>query len=383
MRGLFPPTQTDTLPETDSPWRQPMIVLIGAVAAFALLALGMNKTQSQAMVTDHLWEQLHWGNAARSFVFGTVAFLAFAGIGAFTLSWGKGGAARFRPWKILGILAVGALLWTMCRLSPWVPFLEHESYSGLVGATYIKLLFAIALVGWMIGCFAIRWEMVVAGLGSLALVCLRNQVWDYYFMDIALFGFCALVARPASCANEDSPSWPKFAAIPAVILFVFFHSYFVVQFKLSIDRDYAVCTLAEKSLRNGRLDVTELSFAPGGFVGWHLHPYFVAHDGKNDPDITGFIRYLRENAAGVQFSPVRFRRDSLSLRPDRNADGRTPIASEIFPVCGLWSQRCSLLRNPQKWQKPPKLRLDAARYQPVPFPLNRNEWLLMALASEP
>jgi hypothetical protein len=366
-------------------WRQPALVLVGGAGALALLSLGMNKTQSQAMVTDQLWPHAQWDKAWPSLVFGAGVFLAAAGLGAFALNGRVGGraAGRLRPWESFGVLATGALLWTLWGLDPLVPYFEHGSFSGPVGFAYLKLLGATALAGWMISRFAVRWEMAAAALGSLALVGLRHEVWDYYFLDAALFGFFAPVVRPAAGAGEETPRWPKFAVISTVVVFGAFHVYFTVHFKLSIDRQQAVCTLAEKTLRAGRIEVTELSFAPYGFIGWHLHPHFVAHEGRADPDVGGFMGYLRKDAVGVRFSPVRFWRDSRSLRPDWEDDGRTVIASEIFPVCWLWAERVSLLRNPPPLVQAPKLRLDASSYRPVPFPLNRAEWQREARAPQP
>ena len=59
-----------------------------------------------------------------------------------------------------------------------------------------------------------------------------------------------------------------------------------------MDTHRALVVLLERALREQKISPTDLSIAPFGFAGWHLYPYFVAHDGLNDANIAGFLCYL-------------------------------------------------------------------------------------------
>lgn len=367
------------------PWGPPLLVLAGAAAAYALLSLGMNQTHSQAVVAQHFWERLNLSRSWPAFVFGASAFLALVGIGAFVFSWRQDqhSPVHLPPWKIFGLLAGAAALLIAWNLKPLALYFEHGCYGGVVGKPYVMLLLTVALAGWLTGGFAVRGEMILAGLGSLALVCLRTDVWDYYYIDVALFGFFTPLARSGNRTGEPIAAWPKIAPVAICALFFSLHLYFVIQLKLATDRGYALGVLAEKSLRADRLEVTELSFAPFGFIGWRLHPHYVAHDGRTNGEIGGFMRYLRPNAVETRFSPVRFWRDSRSLQPNRAGEAPEPIASDVFRVGWFWYQRCSLWRNPPQSNQPASLPFVPADYRPALFPQNGTEWQHLARGDGP
>ena len=72
-------------------------------------------------------------------------------------------------------------------------------------------------------------------------------------------------------------------------------------------------------------------------------------------------------------SPMRFWRDSKSLRPVSGDDAARVLASEVTRVGWFWHQRCSLLRSPGGGA-PAKLEIDRVQYRLEPFPLNDREW---------
>jgi hypothetical protein len=367
-------------------WQKPAIVLFGAAAAFALLSLGMNKTQSQAMTTPHLLERLNPERSTQSALFGMVAFLAFAGLGALALGLSdksRSPFAGFRPLRAFGVLAGVALLLVLLKNHPLPLIFEHNCYRDTVGGRYLLLLPVTALMGWLVCRFSLRWDAVFAGVGSLALVCLSIDLYDYYFLDVFVFGFFAPVLVPEPASDRISPRWRKIAALCTVLLFGSLHLYVVLQLKFFLDCAYALCILGETALRERRLDAADLSFAPFGFIGWHLHPHFVLYDGKTDPDIGGFMQYLRRNAVEAQFSPLSFRRDSPALRTAPPENGQSLIASGVFSVYWFWNERCSLLQNPPQMVGPAALPLDGTKYHLSFFPLDEREWLLKSQVSAP
>jgi hypothetical protein len=196
-------------------------------------------------------------------------------------------------------------------------------------------------------------------------------------MDVAMFSLLGVVPRAASSSEETLRGWPMAASWSASALFAAINLMFVFGFKLSIDQRQALCVIGEKALRDQRIDVTEIEQMPFGFIGWHLHPHYIEHQGKNDPHIAGFTRYLKPNAIEVRMSRLRFWSDSKSLRPVMASPGSSVLSTEMFSVGWFWWQRCTLLRHHGSGGIP-TFQLEADRYKRRPFPLNDFEWRELA-----
>jgi len=90
------------------------------------------------------------------------------------------------------------------------------------------------------------------------------------------------------------------------------------------DAAWARIVLAEQAMRKGALAPTEIGFAPLGYAGWKLHPWFLANDERKAQHIAGHLFYVDEKSV-----------IALHGAPG-TLDARTPawrvIAQGSFPV---------------------------------------------------
>ncbi len=123
------------------------------------------------------------------------------------------------------------------------------------------------------------------------------------------------------------------------------HAVLVLDFKAWLDRGAALCEVSERALRAGQLRPAELGFAPFGFAGWQLYPYFIAHEGRDTPQIDGFNLYLRPEAVLIGQHYSRFLRRFARFNFVAPTDRRGLIA--IGHTRCLWRYRADyyLLRN--------------------------------------
>lgn len=369
IAGLFYPSGRQAA------WRQPALGLIWAIIAYVTLSSLMNQTHAQMRITQHLLEQMEAAKSFRNFALGLGVGIIFAGLGAIFLGELAEGIPNTskRFWAIAVILTLGPGLISFSSSLPPI-FAEHRSFTGWPGNLYVNLIIAAGLYGLVINRLSIHWDLMCASLAALALVCLRTNVWDYYFADVAIFAFFS-VNRPHNRPLAASPHMMANAiGSTAVILFAGFHLFFAFGQKCRIDQDYAACVLSEKALREGRLDVLDLGYAPFGFIGWHLNPYYVANDGSHEAGIGGWMRYLRADAVELRPSKVRFWRDSRSLREIQGTDESRVIASDVFPIGWFWYRRYTLLQTNAGYYAPHTLRFNRSTYQVRRFPLSDLEW---------
>ena len=353
-----------------SAWLQPAVILGLSLPVLLLLGMVMNHTQSQAMLTDHIWERINPTAALRNYTLG-------AGIGAIALGVGallfnresvSAGSVVVRPARMLGVLALAAVGYTFREALPLISF-EHGGFGGWSGQLYANLLLAFGLAGWMFGRFPIRGEFAFASLAALGLVGLRPDVWDYYLVDVAVLAFFSVAPPPE--ADQSCVPAAGYAALLALLAGQLF---FAFELKCRVDRDHAAVVVAEEALRSGKLEVVDIRQLPFGFIGWKLHRHFVAQDGKKDPDIGGFAGYLQGPGAEPRLSRVRFWIDSKSLAPIQGQDAPRILGTRVFRVGWFWHQRLTLLAPAADKKTAPKLELSRSLYRLRPFPLNDAEW---------
>lgn len=352
-------------------------MLVAAGAVWLLLAVGMNRTHAQSMLTAHTWAQVELHYSVRNAVFGAAVWFGSSGLAALLLAAQQGRLGRVRdfPRRVLWSLAAGL---AVVALAPFFSpvYLEHDGFVGLASRLYPCAAAAAGLAGWLLTPCVIRPGFALAGLGALGLVALRTNVWDYYFIDLALLGWGGV---RLAAAEPDANPGPAITVAPRwgwvlALLVAGYHLNFAWELKLRLDRDYAVCVLTEEALRDGALASTDIGHAPYGFIGWQLHRYYLAHDGRHDPDTGAFTRYLRRGATSVQFSPMRFWADSQTLQKPPSAEPSRVVRSAVVRVGWLWHQRCTLLREPAAQIQPAEITRAPAAIIRRPLPLTDAEW---------
>lgn len=362
-------------------WLRPALTFVLCAGLILLLSFALNKTHSQRLITDQLWLRFDPTRFSSHLGVGICVWIVAVGLGALALTFRSEALAvtvRLRRVFLCAVILAGLLI---CRDSLPTIFMANNIYEGhLVAAIYVNLMICAALAGLLVCRFRLRLEFVFASMAALLLVCLRSEIWDYYLIDVACFGFFGSVPRSGMIptTTEEGKAWRSKMAYVAASLLVACHLFFGFRFKLRVDREYATCVVMESALRQGRLEILDIGRAPFGFVGWHLHRHFIANDGKEDPDIGGFLRYLRKSPAEPRLSRMRIWKYSKSLRPIDGPDGDRVIASQVFRVAWFWNQRVSVLCPPSSQSGSPDLRLDKSQFEPKQFPLDDREWLALA-----
>ena len=335
----------------------------------------MNKTNAQAVLTDPMLERFSFSTGAGIAWCGVVIFLLAAGVGLFFLRSLDTPRPRGWRWRHPGIAVPIALAGlALVAVDPRRFILwEVDSLQGTIGFWYITLVVLVATTTWAGRGGTFRVDYSLGALASLALVCLRPQVWDYYFLDVAVFGFLGAVLSPGD-APRIAASRPLGSRATRAVLAASAVASFILllDLKVFLDRGSIICGVAEKALREHRLTAAELSFVPFGYLGWKLYPYFHTHEGKNQY-IAGFDRYLvgRSIGVGSGYSPLlhalpRFRHDPPADRSHLVAEGGGRL---------LWFFRANhyLVRLDDDRENPRASELPADFLGP-PLPLNESEW---------
>ena len=344
-------------------WMGPAAVVAGGALVFAALTMTMNTTYAQRLVSQDFFQTLTPGRVVVTLALGAGIAVLSAGIGIATLASPRARNGRPGPSRF-GHVIVAAILVAVFGLALRGLSVERPEHAGLFGMTYAGILGALGAIGARMHPAGLRWQYAAAAAVSVGLISLRPFVWDYYFLDAAVLMF--LSALPAVPALRLRP-----AAIIVALVVAAFHAAAAVRMKVDVDRAHAATVLGEQALRAGRLDPTELAFAPFGFQGWHLHPHYVGHDGQQARENAGFSAYLRPS--GVRMT---------SGQGDTAIGNGDVLASGVFQVGWFWHQRFTLVRSADGDQ-PPELPLDRTTYQRVSFPLTDAEWRRAAAQTLP
>lgn len=360
-------------PQSILNWRETLPLLLWlayAIGCAVVLFLLMNRTQSQTVVT---FSVLRSFDAVR-FVEHALAALGVGfvaiGLGALAIvlaqqtgiSWPRRGS---RP-LVLALAAATALF-----IVVWMPRL-HLSTNGwalsLPGKIYLYLVLLLALTGWVLAEFRLRVSYVIAGGSFVLLVSLRVLLPDYHLIDLFAFAFLAVVPRAsASCRHFPAPAiWLRAAAFCAFVALAALQLYMAWVAKNTQDAAWARIVLAEQAMRKGALAPTEIGFAPLGYAGWKLHPWYLAHDERKAQLIAGYLFYVDEK------SVIALHGAPGTLEARTPAGGQV-IAQGRFPVGFSPNIEFRLVRlGPGGSGRGPSI-VEA----PV-FPLNDAEWRNMA-----
>jgi hypothetical protein len=291
------------------------VVLAAGVGAFGLVALTMNKTAAQAAITDSMWAQWSLAQAARATCIAAVAFLLFRGLaigvsGNFNFPTTRGSWA----WRIaVGVLLAGG--WLMAGPRQFVGC-EFENYHGWPGAVYWGAGGVLAFLALAGGTARVNWGACIAASAATASLTLRPVIWDYYLLDVAVFGAWSI---PACSTPEISPAWwRRVWLFIAIVTFGAFHAWSVVQTKSVLDRTRVMTELGARAVETGELDPADASILPFGLMAWYFFPYYVTHEGKGSANLADFGCYLNHDTVLVAW------RFSRSLRKLPGHDGGIP-----------------------------------------------------------
>lgn len=346
-------------------WCLLVIWAAGVVAYFLLLTL-MNRTHAQGAVTGQMWANLR---AIRVLELGGIGALVF--FGAVGLSaWFGGARWRVAPWwQWAAVVAVAGWLGWGIEWHDRVYF-EHSRFRG-AGQLYLQGLLIVAAAGWLTHAMRLRRLLVGGGVAALVLVCLRRDVWDYYYIDLFVFGFLAVETDPSPAPDGKALRWACGAVgTCAAVALAWCHSLFVVEFKAETDVRWGSIALAETAQRDGRLQVTEIARLPFGYVAWELYPVSLRRRPDGGTDGENFFDYVAEG--GVEVKVVDGERWSRRWISGADLRPRDVVARGEFPLAWCTAQ-LELARFAEARGAPPKRSLPASFVRPI-FPLNDAEW---------
>ena len=117
------------------------------------------------------------------------------------------------------------------------------------------------------------------------------------------------------------------------------------------------------------LDVAELGVTPFGFQGWHLYPYFIAHEGGGGRYIADFVRYLRPEALRVDVAGPD--EPAPSVAGGRQQPGEAVVRSGLFTWRWTERRRFTLIRRAESG--PAEWTIEARAYRAEDFPRDEEE----------
>lgn len=175
-------------------------ILAGGVGVYLVLARTMNVTHAQRFITQHTLDNFSATDAVKVLLLGILIFTCAAGAGQW-LRVGSCYPVQLRA-RSVGFVLVGAI----ALFSWWFdvrPYLgwEFDFLAGAFGSFYLKALIALSLAGFAWKCA--RWNpfALIGATASLATLMLRGQTWDYYFIDVAIFGLFSQRPDPETQAR--------------------------------------------------------------------------------------------------------------------------------------------------------------------------------------
>jgi len=346
--------------------------LLSGLALVALLKFGMNKTYAQSVKTDLLFA--HWPHlgALKIVVLGLGIFLCSAGLSRYLVQPAR--SETENPATLRGVMIAGGLAaLAYFIIQPLLPFLqvEHRLFSEPVSGCYLFILLALAIAGWLGRGLALRSDYLLTALASLILVSTRDQVWDYYYIDVGILG---LFATTSGAVDSENIKANRLRAIIPLALLGGCSLIFVLAMKGTLDRGWALCDVTEKALRAGKMTRAELSFAPFGYAGWHLYPYSIAPERTKETTLDGFGRYFIPGAVEVGQGYSKLLHLFPRFRHEPPGDRTHLIASGEYRYLWLFRAKFFLLRFHTEQDAPPRTSLPTADKDFSLFPLNDGEW---------
>lgn len=357
------------------------VVMLGAGWFLAVRGYA-NETHAQRFITNHVFAHANlptfWTNLK---------------IGLWVLAVATGCSSLFhhglrpRPKqpagiaaRLGGIIIAAGLLATLPLVADSIPLaFEHPFFENEWATGYLRGLVVAAAIGWSIGVPWFRSPLLGASLAALLLVSLRSEVWDYYLIDAALMAFFSV--KPGAAGAESAVCaprvrWAQVSLASALMVGVIgFQMDATGPLKRLVDHRAGADSVLEKALRAGWMKPTELSSAPFGFIGWHLLPYYLTHEGKDSADLGGFCIYVDHDAVDVQIEGVS-RAEAMTAKSGKAAQDPGHPFSEIHPRGWFGYARFTLDRSGK--QKPAATAVNWSEYRYITFPLNDAEWRELA-----
>ncbi len=361
------------------PW---LIALLG-VGWFFLVRGYANETHAQRFITNQLFSRASLASYGTNLQFGFWILAIATGCASLLFRvLRRPSHAAGAPWAARlggGAVALGLLATLPLAANSGSLSLDHPFFENRWAVAYLRSLVVLAAAGWILAPPRFRLPFLGAAFAALLLASLRPRLWDYYLIDAALLAFFALRPAEESTASSAHATWDRWLqpAVASVLLLgtIALHLAATGPVKRLVDFSAGANSVLEKALRAGWMKPTELSFAPFGFVGWHLSPYYLTHEGRNSAELGGFNDYIVRDAVEMKFEGVVPDEAEAAMAGRLAPDPARPY-SEIHRHGWSGYARFSLVRLAAG--QPAARAVDWADYRFVIFPLNDAEWRELA-----
>lgn len=353
-------------------WHRIAGVLASGAVVFALLAATMPKTAAQAAISDHLFTQWDAPHALRVAGIAAVVFLILRGLalGA-TAQWAELGTSRawvFRLGTALGL----AVVWWLWIDPREVIGCEFATYGGAAGLLYLRVVGMLAIAAACLGASVWRCDAVLVAAAATGLLTLRPMLWDYYFLEVAVFG--AWSTGTKSNPVRSAPAWRVAWSAGALLAMGAFHGWGVVHAKSVLDRTRVMTDLGTRAVESGHLAPADASVLPFGLMAWYFFPLYAAHEGKGSANLADFGCYLAHDTTLVAW---KFSRSLRRLPEHRGGIPDEPSGAPIirgkFPYFWIYEVEVLLYRNAPDQVKPSRVPYPAD-YRVPRFPRDDADW---------
>ncbi len=348
-------------------WLAPLLSLAAGGGLYLILGRFMNKTVAQQAITDRMWENWSFSQAQGALLTGGVALLLAAGLGQWAfrgVSVPQDGQGRRWLW-VAGVTVAGIFL-LASNVRDHVAC-EFDTFDSGWGAGYLRVGMALGLAGLALGRFSWRTVPLVGALAALAVLSLRGVIWDYYLLDVVVFGFCAVPPAAPESAAGLMAKWTPRLAVGVLALFQVFS---VLPLKGTLDRTHALFDLGSRALEEGRLAPQKASFLPFGLMAWYYFPLLVRDGGTEFADFGGCLEQDTVLIAWRYSKPLRgLPGHDTGLPEDRSQ----VIASGKFNYCWFYGVEVMLLPAPPASVRPGKRPYPADYRLPV-YPHDDAGW---------
>ncbi len=350
-------------------WLGPLLSVVAGSGLYLILGQFMNKTVAQQAITDRMWENWNFSQAQHSLLTGGVVLLLAVGLG----QWAFRGVSvphdgQGRRWLWVAGVALAGIFLLIANVRDRVAC-EFDTFDSAWGAGYLRVGMALGLAGLALGRFSWRTVPLAGALAALEVLSLRSVIWDYYLLDVVVFGFCAVQPAVTDAAG-DVAKWAPRLPVGAIALFQVVS---VLPIKGSLDRTHALFDLGSRAVEEGRVAPQKASFLPFGLMAWYYFPLHVRDGWTSGPDLADFGGCLEQDTVLIAW------RYSKPLRGLPGHDTGLPedrsqvIASGKFNYCWFYGVEVMLLPAPPASVRPGKRQYPADYRLPV-YPHDDAGW---------
>jgi hypothetical protein len=333
-------------------------------AACLALALLMNPTFARELNTDRLFFEFDLVKYLTKVELGLLLSLAFVStwhffLHRFSSDWVQRERRQLAIPVVLSLMCA-QVYWRMEVLVVIETPIATSSFDGWWLNEILSLWILVSI--WVMDYSKIKPHSVLFLMGCwIGVLALRETLWDYYLMSL----FVLSAVWVANLEPTPRRTLPK--AIVALAVLLSLNLYHAYLFKEHLDRIQLQIEVYEDLLRKGRVEASELSGAPFGYLAWKFFDYYMANDARRLAEdrstpsfllLGSFLVYLQPNRIGMIFDDSRLREGIEVLAAGKRRLGLRVVEWKVVRLEAA----------------PAQIPIRRERFEDHPYPLTNNEW---------